>query len=128
MRDRPARGGARPKPEIRAALTGAHRSHRSRDKSSPPPFSYHCDLGCELQRQHDKRLAAISANNQEVGTLQPAIEFSESIGAAFDFDFAIDTQQRYADIAGVAATGCATKRNPLASKTVRLQKPNHGSF
>jgi hypothetical protein len=33
-------------------------------------------------------------NNQQIGTVEPAIQFNESVSAAFDFDPAIDAEQR----------------------------------
>jgi len=63
------------------------------------------DLGSQLERQDNQRLAAVGADYQDVAVDEPLVELAETIGAAFDFDNAVDAENRHRQVAKVRAAG-----------------------
>src|SRR6516164_54904 len=51
------------------------------------------DFDREVERDDDKRLSAIGADNQKIGVGEPAIELSKTVGACFHFDAANGAEQ-----------------------------------
>jgi hypothetical protein len=61
-------------------------------------------LGClgnldgKPQRHHAERLVAITLHDQEVGAVEPFVEFAKTIGATLDLDVAINARQRHGQV------------------------------
>jgi hypothetical protein len=80
------------------------------------------DLGRKLQRQNDKRLASIGADNQTIDVLGPSVEFAEAVAAAFHLDATIDAEQRHADVATKTATRGTGERDTFSRETMFLKQ------
>jgi hypothetical protein len=65
------------------------------------------DFARELQAKHDEGLEPIGFDDQKVVVAEPIVELTKTIAAAFDFDAAIDTEQRHTDVAAEAAARSA---------------------
>ena len=71
---------------------------------------------------------AISANHQHVAAVEPAINFSKSIGPALHFDDAIKAEQLQDNIASESVTGTAGERDWLGREAVRDKEAHQRTF
>jgi len=61
-------------------------------------FSDCGDLGRQLQRQHDQRFTAVSAEDEGVGAGQPIIQALETVRLHLDLDAAIEAEHWHGEI------------------------------
>jgi hypothetical protein len=87
-----------------------------------------CDLDSEFERDHNEQLAAIGAHDQEVGIVEPFVDFAEAVAPTLHLDAAINTEQGHGYIAAKASTGGTTKRNAFGGEAAFLQEPHDGTF
>jgi hypothetical protein len=86
------------------------------------------DLDGELQRQHDEGFEPIGFDDQKVSAVEPVIKLSKSIAAAFNFDSAIDAEQRHGHIAAKPSARGAGQRHAFRSETAVLEQVHDGAF
>ena len=72
-----------------AALQPAEAAH-----SRLPPFRRERDFSRKTQREHDKRVAPIGLDEENVAAFEPRIEPRESIGAGLSFDDKVAAEER----------------------------------
>ena len=81
-----------------------------------------------IERQHDKRLAPISAHDQQITVFEPAIKLAKAVCAHFDFDAPILAQQRHRHVADVLAAQRAAQGHALGSEAAVLKQPRDGAL
>jgi hypothetical protein len=96
--------------------------------SGVAPFGFGRDLSGKPQRDHDQRFAAISADNQQIVAVEPFVQSAKSAAAAFDFDAAINAEQRHAEIAAETSARRPGERDALSGKPALLQEANKRAF
>jgi hypothetical protein len=87
-------------------------------------FRCFCDRDRKAQRQDDKRLGTIGTYDQEIRPIEPAIEFTEAVGACLHFDTAIDAQERHRHITTETPLSGATERYTFGGKAGGLEQAN----
>jgi hypothetical protein len=74
-----------------------------------------------MERNDDQRLGVIPADYQKVGSFDPRIQLAKSTAAAFDFDAAINAEQRDGKITAETAARGPAEGHTLGGKASTLQ-------
>jgi hypothetical protein len=92
--------------------------------AGPVAFCCYRYFGRQAERDDDKRLFPIRLNHQHVSTIKPTIKPREAIGAAFNLQPPINTEQRYRYVAAEPPARGTAQWYPLRREPVVPQSGN----
>src|SRR3989442_1370627 len=76
------------------------------------------DFSGKTQRQHDKRVAPIGFDNENVAAFEPCTEPRESIAAGFSFDDKVAAENGNGQVAKVGSASGAAKRDTFGAEAM----------